>query len=200
MTIREQFMALLNNDRIVIADAIIVLEGDGYNRIDKARDLWKGGWAPLVVISGGSDNPSYGSYPSVRMKQRLQKAGVPAKYILLDEQSQNTKEQAEEVMRLAKEKKWKRLILVASHYHQYRAFLTFLKAMQKSRMKLILMNAPSRGLSWFKKTPWGRRIDLLDSEFERINAYRKKGDVASFADAIVYMKWKESKIPVPYSL
>ena len=198
MTIREQFIALVNNDRIVKSDVIVVLEGDGYYRVDKAADLWKDGWAPLVVISGGSDNPSYGSYPAAKMKKQLRKAGVPEKHILLDEKSQSTKEQAEEMMRWARERKWKSMILIASHYHQYRAFLTFLRAMQAKRLKLILINTPSRGLSWFKKTPWGRRIDLLSSEFARITTYRRKGDVASFTEGIAYMKWKELQIPAPY--
>ncbi len=198
MTIREQFIALLNNDRIAKSDVIIVLEGDGYYRVDKAADLWKEKWAPLVVISGGSDNPSYGSYPAAQMKKQLRRAGVPEQYILLDEKSKNTKEQAEEMMRWAKAKKWRRIILIASHYHQYRAFLTFLRAMQSKRMKLILINTPSRGLPWFKKNPWGRRIDLLSSEFDKITAYRRKGDIASFVESIAYMKWKELQLPGIY--
>lgn len=198
MTIREQFIALMNNDRIVKADAIIVLEGDGYYRVDKAAGLWKEQWAPVVAISGGSNNPSYGSYPAALMKKHLRRAGVLSSRILLDEKSQNTKEQAEEMMVWAEKKGWKRIILVASHYHQYRVFLTFLKAMRERRMKLILMNAPARGLSWFKKNPWGRRIDLLSSEFQKIARYGRNGDIASFLEGIEYMKWKESKLPYPY--
>lgn len=198
MTVREQFIVLLNNDRIVPADAIIVLEGDGYYRVDKAADLWKDKWAPIVVVSGGSDNPSYGSFPASKMERQLVRAGVPADAILLDEKSQHTKEQAEEMMRWAQERKWKRIILIASHYHQYRAFLTFLHAMRKRKLQLLIINTPSRGLSWFKKNPWGRRIDLLKSEFEKIALYGRRGDVASYTDGIAYMKWKEAQIPAPY--
>lgn len=198
MTLREQFIVLLNNDRIVPADAIIVLEGDGYYRVDKAADLWKDKWAPVVVVSGGSDNPSYGSFPAAKMRRQLLRAGVPATHILLDEKSQNTKEQAEEMMIWAKERGWERVILIASHYHQYRAFLTFLRAMQRAKLRILIINTPSRGLSWFKKNPWGRRIDLLASEFEKITLYGRKGDVASYSEAIAYMKWKEAQIPAPY--
>ena len=188
----------MNNDRIVKADVIVVLEGDGYYRVDKAADLWKEGWAPLVVISGGLNNPARGSFPAARMKRQLRKAGVPDRSILLDEKSQNTKEQAEEMMQWARKNKWRRMILIASHYHQYRAFLTFLRAMKKHRLKLIFMNTPARGLSWFKKLRWGKRIDLLEAEFDKIAVYRQGGDIASFIEGIEYMKWKESQLPYPY--
>jgi hypothetical protein len=56
---------------------------------------------------------------------------------------------------------------------------------------LVIYNAPVRNLSWFSETGWGRRIDRLEQEFERIEKYEKLGHIATFDEVINYQKWKE---------
>lgn len=189
MTEREKFIILIANEPLKRADAIIVLEGDGYFRIQQAVDLYKQGWSKRIVISGGIFNSGYGSFPD--LAPRIKKLGVAEENIIVEDKSQNTKEQAENIMKLARGKNWRKIILVASHYHQCRAFLTFLKAMNNAKLKIQIINAPAGNLPWFAKNKWGTRFELLESEFEKIELYRKKGHIASYADAIKYQRWKE---------
>ncbi len=192
LTKQSQFIVLVDNDRLKKADAIILLEGDGFFRIDKAFELYQQKWAPVVVISGGIVNRSYGSFPPRELKERLIKAGVPKSKIVLDNASQNTKEQAVNIIKLTKKKDWQRIILVASNYHQYRAYATFVKAMLKANTKIEIINAPA-SLPWFKKERWGKRIELLTSELEKFDRYIKDGHIATFEEIFHYQVWKEKQ-------
>ena len=193
LTPRETFFFLISNDRLVKADAIIVLEGDGFARIPHGAQLFREGWAPVVVLSGANDTPPHSIIVS-KMLPHLLEAGVPREAVILEEKSQNTREQGVEIIRMARERGWKRIILVASHYHQYRAYLTFLKALQESGYELALINSPARDLSWFEKTEGGQppRIELLQGEMDRIEVYAPKGHIATFESAIEYQQWKET--------
>lgn len=195
LTSRDIFFSLIANDRLTKADAIVVLEGDGLARIPQGAKLFHEGWAPLVVLSGANDTPPHSIVVS-NMLPHLVAAGVPREMILLEEKSQNTREQGVEIIRMARERGWGRIILVASHYHQYRAFLTFLKAMQdEGGHPIVYINAPARDLSWFEKTEGDQppRIELLQGEMDRIEAYTLKGHIATFESAIEYHKWKETQ-------
>src|SRR3989338_2645428 len=194
MSPREKFLAIVSNDTLEKADAIVVLEGDLLERVPEGVRLYKEGFAPFIVISGGDTNQPAYAIPAAQMLPEFLKRGVPREAILLEEKSQHTWDQATEIMKLAAEKKWKRIIIVASHYHQYRAFLTFLKAMKDASLSLILMSAPVRDLKWWEKTGRGLRIDNLGTELEKIDKYREEqGHVASYEEGIQYLQWKESQ-------
>ena len=68
-------------------------------------------------------------------------SGVPRDAIIHEKKSQNTREQAIEVINMAKANNWKKVILVATHEHQYRAYLTFLKEVLKSDQDILLLIA-----------------------------------------------------------
>lgn len=189
--IREKLNILIFNEPLKKADAIILLEGDGYFRLSHAADLYKQKWASKIVISGGVIDKNYGSFPAKNLATRLIKMNIAQKDIIIENESRHTREQAINVMDLVKKNKWKKIILVASHYHQLRAFLTFLKVTQEIKIKLQIINSSARDLSWFTKNKWGKRIDLLESEFRKIKEYNKH--MASFSEAILYQKWKEKQ-------
>ncbi len=118
--------------------------------------------------------------------------GVPEKDLIHENRSQHTREQAVEVVKMAMENGWKRLALVASHEHQYRAYLTFLREVLDTKSGIILYNAPVRNLNWFVDSGWGYRIDRLKAEFDRIERYGALGHLANAQEVIEYQKWKES--------
>lgn len=189
-----KLIAITNNDFIKKSDAIILLEGDGYNRIDQAVRIFKSGLAKKIIISGGNiDNPPF-TIPAKLLAEKVYKAKIPKNKVVIEEKSQNTYEQGSEVMKIVKKEKWKKIILVASHFHQPRAFLTFLKAMKKCGLKIQIFNSPARGLSWFKKNSLGlNRLQMLENEFEKIAKYGKKGELVSISEAISYQNWKEKQ-------
>lgn len=189
MTARERFICVISSQPLKTADAIVLLEGDYLNRVPEAARLYKEGWAPLVVISGGLDNPPR-SVTASRLLPHVVEQGVPRDAILLEETSRHTREQADEVVGLARSRAWRRIILVASHYHQYRAFLTFFRALKAAGLErqVEIISAPVR-LPWFAGKASGEdvRIALLDDEFEKISQYGRQEDLGGFEDALSYV-------------
>ena len=191
MTEREIFIALVDNDCLTSSDVIVLLEGDGLNRYEKAVNLFKTNLGKKIIFSGGIVDYEYGSYPYEEVIPHILNAGIDKDYVIHEGNSKNTKEQAVEVIRLAEKNNWKKLILVATHDHQYRAYLTFLKEVLNLNKNIILYNAPVRNLKWFEETGWGSRIARLENEFDRIEKYFKEWHLASFQEAIKYQEWKE---------
>ena len=191
MTPREKLIILVDNDCIKKSDAIILLEGDGLNRSHKAVELYKSGFADKIVFSGGITNLNYGSIPFPNIYPILVQNGIDPSAIIHESNSQNTREQANEIIKLATNYEWKKIILVASHYHQYRAYLTFLKEIISTNSSIILFNSPANDLKWFEETGWGLRFNLLDDEFDRIEKYTLLSHLATIEEAIEYQKWKE---------
>lgn len=190
MTEREAFIALLDTDEPQKCDAIILLEGDGFARYKKAVALYKNGIAPLICFSGGFDDEKSGAFTYEKVKPLILETGVPEKDLFWEGKSKNTYEQAVGIILFAQQKNWKRIVLVASHYHSYRAFLTFLCVKKQKFPELVMDMASVKELDWYEETGWGRRIDLLASELDKIDAYQKKNNVASYAEGLEYLKWK----------
>ena len=193
ITDREIIMAIVDNDCLKSSDAIILLEGDGFHRFQKAVDLYKKGLGKKIVFSGAIVQKDYGSYPFEEVKPFILKAGVPEEDLIHEDKSLQTQQQAVEVVKMAMEKGWKRLALVASHEHQYRAYLTFLRQVLDSKSGIILYNAPVRNLDWFVDNGWGMRFDRLKAEIERIEKYSALGHLANAQEVIEYQQWKEKQ-------
>ena len=191
ITDREMIMAIVDNDCLQPSDAIILLEGDGFNRFQKAADLYHQGMGKKVVFSGNIVNKEYGSYPFEEIKPFILKAGVPDEDLIHEDKSLQTQQRAVEIVKMAIERGWKKLALVASHEHQYRAYLTFLRQVLDSKSNIVLYNAPVRNLNWFLDNGWGVRFDRLKGEFDRIEKYTALGHLANAEEVIEYQKWKE---------
>jgi len=194
LTLREKFISIVDNDLLTPSDAVILLEGDGFNRYLHAVDLYKMNLAKKIVFSGGATDYKYGSFPFEDIYPRLVHAGIHPDDIIYENNSQNTKEQADEVISLAVSKGWAKLILVASCEHQYRAYLTFLKRIIDDKLNIAVFNSPARNLSWFAGSEWGVRFERLDQEFERIDKYTASGHLADYEGAIEYQRWKEKLV------
>ena len=193
ITDREIIMAIVDNDCLKPSDAIILLEGDGFHRFQKAVDLYKKGLGKKIVFSGAIVQKEYGSYPFEEVKPYIINAGVPEEDLIHEDKSLQTQQQAVEVVKMAMENGWKRLALVASHEHQYRAYLTFLRQVLDSKSGIILYNAPVRNLDWFVDSGWGMRFDRLKAEIERIEKYSAFGHLANAQEVVEYQRWKEKQ-------
>ena len=101
----------------VKADVIVILGGGSHERPERAAELFKGHAAPRIIISG------LGDYEINR--RLLIAAGVPADAIELETQSRTTRENALFTVKLLREQKQKRVILVTSWYHSRRAVACF---------------------------------------------------------------------------
>jgi uncharacterized SAM-binding protein YcdF (DUF218 family) len=182
----SKIMSLVISDPILKSDAVVCLEGDGQKRTKRALEIFEDGLAAVVIVSGGYDNPPF-SIIAPLMADYLVQNGIQREKIIIEANSQNTREQAIEAMKIVKKMKWKRIILIASHFHQARAFLTFLKAMEDLKLKIVIINAPAKDSSKPSEK-------LLDEEFKKIKDYEKKGHVFTFNQALEYQKWKKAQI------
>ena len=194
ITDREKIMAIVDNDCLTKSDVAVLLEGDGFFRFQKAVELYKNGFVKKILFSGNIIDKDYGSYPYEEVKPYIINEGVPESDIIHEDKSLHTRQQAVEVVRMAADKGWKKLALIASHEHQYRAYLTFLREVLDTKSGLILYNAPVRNLNWFVDSGWGQRIERLEAEFERIEKYSEMGHLANPKEVIEYQKWKESML------
>lgn len=109
------------------ADAIVVVSGgDTETRTAAGIELYKNGWAEYLVLSGAAYDKS-GPSNAAAMKMQAEDAGVPESAILIDEDSVNTQQNAENTQSIFKENDFQNVILVTSGYHQRRASLEFNK-------------------------------------------------------------------------
>lgn len=189
-----KLIAVTNSDSVKQADVIVCLEGDEYLRPEKSVELFQQKMAPLILISGGVRGGEPFSIPPEKIEKYLLDKGMKKNNILIESVSQHTRGQAEEVMKIVKERQWKSIILVASAFHQPRAFLTFLKAMKEQNLMIKVFNAPALH-SWFTPSSvQSTRMELLQKEIEKIEEYQKKGHVATLQEAFEYQKWKEQQL------
>lgn len=126
------------------ADAIVVLGGmidplTGYtdppeflssvDRILTGESALRAGRAPTLLISGGSGLLlQRGEKEGTLLRRWLLERGWPAEKILAESASRNTAENAIETAKLARERNWRRVILVTSAFHMPRAAGCFRKA------------------------------------------------------------------------
>lgn len=106
----------------VQSDAIILLGDDNYfgDRADRAAEMYRAKWAPVVVASGRMLRP-YASIAEL-MEHDLKEKGVPeSAIVLLAGRISNTREEAESIANVIRQRGWKKVLLVTSNYHTRRA-------------------------------------------------------------------------------
>lgn len=137
------------------ADAVVVISGGDTNaRTDEAIRLYLQGWAPHLVVSGAAADKTSQSNAAV-MRQRALSKQVPAAAVIAEEQSESTKQNAEQVARIVQERSWRRIILVTSGYHMQRASLEFQAQLPGVT---IVAHPVARDRQWgpfWWLTPWG---------------------------------------------
>jgi uncharacterized SAM-binding protein YcdF (DUF218 family) len=114
---------------------------------------------------------------AVYMRDEAIALGVPQAATLIENEALHTRENAEHVAQMLEAHGMKRIILVTSPFHQLRTYLTFAKVLQPKGIEIINYYADTgewHPLTWFLSAEHRR---LVSSEIERIQTYRKKGDL-----------------------
>ncbi|MCL5035892.1 MAG: YdcF family protein [Chloroflexi bacterium] len=148
---------------------IVVLAGERGERVVEGVRLFKEGWAPKMLMSGGLGEA--GIPLSSLMKQQAVKLGVPPGVIFEEDRSQDTGEDAIFSLEIMKGHGIKDFILVTSPYHSRRASIIFKKLAKESGMDVI--SFPVRD-SWFKiEDCWHhkRGIKAVYSEYSKLIWY-----------------------------
>lgn len=101
----------------VKADVLVVLGGGWPDRPERAAELFREDEAPKVLVSGFGDD--------LLNERRLEKMGVPAADITLENKSRTTRQNAEFSVPILRRMGAKRVIIVTSWYHSRRALHCF---------------------------------------------------------------------------
>ena len=164
---------LVVQDSPSAADAIVVLSGDGGARLEQGVELYREGYAPLLILAGGGQqgNPSAAEV----MMENATALGVPPAAILLVTGSTSTREDALETRELMAQVGLRSAILVTSPYHQRRASLTFARAFEGSGISVA--SYPVRDDQWQPETWWqaSGTIRLTLAELAKLAYYKLIG-------------------------
>ena len=139
------------SDPLGHADAIVAISGDTGARAESAIALWKQGYAPVLIFSGGSSDPESVASAEL-MKRAAVAAGVPVNAIIVEGSSATTEENAQRVAELMKTAGLRSAILVTSPYHQRRAALLFER--EFDRAGLSFRNHPADDPDWDANLWW----------------------------------------------
>lgn len=121
-------MSNATETRLAQADVILVL-GCGplrsgapgvcqTTRTSRAVELWKAGYAPNLIFSGGQTATTV---EAENMATLARNSGVPPDAIVLENQATSTVENLRYSKKLMAERSWRSVILVTEPFHLYRA-------------------------------------------------------------------------------
>lgn len=102
--------------------------GESSDRVWMAAKLWHARRAPLIVASGGYDPRSHTQSEAEAMRDLLVAFGIPARAIVLESTSRNTRQNATQTARLLDERGLRKILLVTSASHMKRALVHFREA------------------------------------------------------------------------
>ena len=139
-------------------DAVIAISGGNTaSRTREAIEIFKSVEAKKLIFSGANSNPKILS-DARQMANLAQKQGILKDEIILEEQAQNTHQNAQYTAKIIKQNGYKRIVLTTSKYHQARAKLEFEKALEGSGVEIIsapVSNDPDwSNLWWTNSRGW----------------------------------------------
>jgi uncharacterized SAM-binding protein YcdF (DUF218 family) len=140
---------LVKTDPLVKSDVIVVLAGDGFgNRVLKAGELVKAGYAPYAMVSG--PDGSYGNYECDLAIPFAVRNGYPESYFVhFEHHARSTEEEAQAIVAKLRELGVKKVLLLTSTYHTRRAGKIFHRAAPD--LDIHVASAPDK---FFKPDSW----------------------------------------------
>jgi uncharacterized SAM-binding protein YcdF (DUF218 family) len=173
---------LQHEDPLRKSDAIFVLAGTRAERPLEAIELYKEGYAPIVIISPGivEDAEIVLRKRGVRFplqdelqREALVQSGLPAAAVLTTGgYVDNTAQEANLLRAIVQVRGWRRVIIVTSKYHTRRAAFAFRRGLESTGAQVVMR--ASRYDSSDPARWWRHRSDLRFglSEWEKLLAYR----------------------------
>jgi uncharacterized SAM-binding protein YcdF (DUF218 family) len=135
--------ALVYEDPLVKAEAVVVLAGGNGNRIETAVRLYREGFGEKLFFSGFRVYPE--TYTSSLMKKYALKLGVPDDKVItwIPEVEVSTRGESIANLELLKKNRIKKFILVTSSYHTRRAKWMYEKAISLSSYNIEFLVYPA---------------------------------------------------------
>lgn len=109
----------------------------------------------------------------------------------------NTLTEAEALVRYAVSNGMNRIFVVATPFHQLRAFITTVSVVSREFPDLRVYNRVGTALAWHEAVLHSQgvlqctRSELIHTEMARIERYRRKGDLVSADQVLSYLQWRD---------
>ncbi|MBN2447723.1 MAG: YdcF family protein [Phycisphaerae bacterium] len=107
--------------------------------------------------------------------------------------------EAQAVVRLARVRDYRRLVVVAAPFHQQRAVMTTISVALREHPRLRIYSRPGASQRWdevvthSQGTLKATRAELIAEERRRIEIYTAQGDLAERADILEYLRWRDQE-------
>jgi hypothetical protein len=160
------------------------------------------GLVDQLLITNSEPKSGYPGYAS--WEKELLHMGVPSASIAgvdhNDEACLNTLVEAVGMIAHAKRVHYARMYVVASPFHQLRAFMTSITAALRKFPEVKIYSYNGVSLPWTDTVTHsqgatvGSRKELLYGEFERIRKYQEKGDLALESDVLAYLDTRDEQL------
>ena len=135
----------------VRADAIVVLGGNDGDRALRALGLYREGYARQVVLTGLARGNAPPPASLTWRAEYLVKHGVPKSAVRFEVYSENSYEEAQNILELMKKLKWQTVIAVSDPPHMRRLAWTWHRVFKDSGLGYAIV---SSGAQWWMPDMW----------------------------------------------
>jgi len=163
------------------ADVIVVLNGRDTERSLAAVDLYKGGYANLIILAQGSKQPGCDEFwkrvsknfnGKIFFQRAIEAMGIPENsFKLIGDGVSSTYDEAKTTKRFMRQNGYKSVLLVTSKWHSKRAYLTFKSALKNDGIKVTVH--PSKYDTFNPDGWWKNESDAEEvfGEYVRLTYY-----------------------------
>lgn len=127
------------------SDVIVVLGGEykAFYRTQRAVELYRAGYAPLVVFSGGTLLGAGLACSSAQLSQEAAlQLGLPPPAAQIIDDAQSTYDEAQHLRTLAHQAGWRSMTIITNAYHTRRAGQTFQALLPDVQLTVIAAMTP----------------------------------------------------------
>ena len=137
----------------VHADAIVVLGGNDGDRALRALELFKAGYAPKIVLTGLERGRASPPANLTWRAEYLVARGVPKSAVRFEVYSENSYEEAENVLDLMRKQGWRTVVAVSDPPHMRRLAWTWHRVFKESGLGYALVASSAQ---WWMPGQWWR--------------------------------------------
>ncbi|MGQ0549337.1 MAG: YdcF family protein [Armatimonadota bacterium] len=160
---------LVVSDPPAPADAVIVIGGNGIERITAAKRLLENGQGQWLVVSGG---PTLNGPNSAAVnRDEALAAGIPAERLLIDDRAESTVDNAEGTARVMAARGLRSGVVLTSPYHTRRTAVVFSKIFRRAGLRASVIAVDDGRFSIHRW--WTRSADrrLVFREYVKLAAF-----------------------------
>jgi uncharacterized SAM-binding protein YcdF (DUF218 family) len=135
------------------ADAVVVLGGNDGDRALRALDIYRGGYAPTIVLTGLEYGAAAPPAHLVWRTQFLEMRGVPRSAVRFEVEARNSYSEAVQLLALMRKEGWRTLIVVSDPPHMRRLAWAWGRVFEGSGIDYVLVASEP---DWWDAEHWWR--------------------------------------------